>query len=96
MTEPVVRAEHSSLTGLTFVITGTHASSRKQLNALIEEHGGRVASSVSKKTDYLVAGADPGSKLQQAEKNGTVLLDEDDFLRLLREHGVSVECTFVE
>ena len=83
--EPVVRAEHSSLAGLTFVITGTHATSRKELNAFIEEHGGRVASSVSKKTDHLVAGADPGSKLDRARELGVGVLDENGLRELAKE-----------
>ncbi|MGD8277025.1 MAG: NAD-dependent DNA ligase LigA [Gemmatimonadota bacterium] len=82
VTEPVTRAEHSSLADLTFVITGTHATSRKALTAFIEEHGGRVAGSVSKKSDYLVAGNDPGSKLDRARELGVAVLDEDGLREL--------------
>ena len=82
LTEPVTRAEHSTLAGLTFVITGTHPSSRKDLGALIEEHGGRVAGSVSKKTDFLVAGDDPGSKLDRARELEVAVTDEDGLRRL--------------
>jgi DNA ligase (NAD+) len=82
VTEPVARAEHSSLAGLTFVVTGTHATSRKELTGFIEEHGGRVAGSVSKKTDYVVAGADPGSKLDRARELGVAELDEDGLREL--------------
>ena len=74
--EPVERAERSTLQGLTFVITGTHASSRKELSTLIERHGGRVAGSVSRSTDFLVAGEAPGSKLDRARELGVRVIDE--------------------
>lgn len=86
MVEPVERAEGSSLQGLTFVITGTHKVSRKELTAFIERHGGRVASSVSKSTDYLVAGDDPGSKLDKAKELKVKVLDEEG-LRELAARG---------
>lgn len=82
VTEPVTRAEHSSLADLTFVITGSHATSRKELTGFIEEHGGRVAGSISKKTNYLVAGEDPGSKLDRARALGVAVLDEDGLREL--------------
>ncbi|MEA2493484.1 MAG: ligase [Thermoleophilaceae bacterium] len=72
------------LVGKTFVITGTLPNlSREDATARIEEAGGKVTSSVSKKTDYLLLGADPGSKLAKAEKVGTEIIDEDAFLALL-------------
>lgn len=65
------------LAGLTFVITGTLPSlSRPEAKALIEAHGGKVTGSVSKKTNYLLAGEKAGSKLTKAEKLGIVVLDE--------------------
>ena len=65
------------LAGKTFVITGTLPNlSRKDAAALIESHGGRVTGSVSKKTDYLVAGEAAGSKLQKAQDLGIAVLDE--------------------
>jgi DNA ligase (NAD+) len=72
------------LVGKTFVITGTLPNlSREDATARIEEAGGKVTGSVSKNTDYLLLGADPGSKLAKAEKLGTEILDEDAFLALL-------------
>jgi DNA ligase (NAD+) len=72
------------LTGKTLVLTGTLPNlSRDEAASRIEAAGGKVTGSVSKKTDYLVAGADPGSKLAKAEKLGTEILDEDGLLGLL-------------
>lgn len=69
----------------TFVLTGTLAHlNRDEARARIESHGHRVAGSVSKKTSYVVAGSDPGSKLARAEALGVPVLDEDGFLELLR------------
>jgi DNA ligase (NAD+) len=87
LTEPVERAEHSTLEGLTFVITGTHRSSRKDLTSLIERHGGRVTGSVSKSTDYLVAGESPGSKLDRARELQVQVIDEDGLTRLTQQSG---------
>jgi DNA ligase (NAD+) len=62
---------------LTFVLTGTLPTlARDDAKALIEEQGGKVAGSVSKKTSYLVAGVDPGSKLDKAGELGVPVLDE--------------------
>ena len=72
------------LLGKTFVITGTLPNlSREEATRRIEEAGGKVTGSVSKKTDYLLLGADPGSKLAKAEKAGTEIIDEDAFITLL-------------
>ncbi len=82
------RAE-GPLTGQAFVFTGTLASMpRSKGEALVTSLGGEAGSSVTKKTTYLVAGADPGSKLQKAQGYGVTVLDENAFLRILREHGV--------
>jgi DNA ligase (NAD+) len=76
------------LAGLTFVITGTLASMpRSKAEELIRQLGGSAGDSVTKKTDYLVAGESPGSKLQKAQRYGTKLLNEQEFLALLRQHG---------
>jgi DNA ligase (NAD+) len=56
---------------------------------MIKRLGGAVGSSVTKKTNYLVAGENPGSKLTKAQEHGTTVLDEDGFKALLSEKGVS-------
>lgn len=83
MHEPVERAVRRSLAGLTVVITGTHAMSRKALTTLVERHGGRVAGSVSRATDYLLAGESPGSKLERARELGVSVIDQDALLELI-------------
>ena len=76
------------LAGQTFVLTGSMDSlTRDEAKARIEARGGRVTSSVSKKTDYVVAGDSPGSKRDKAEKLGVTLLDEAGFLALIDEAG---------
>jgi DNA ligase (NAD+) len=70
------RAPSGILAGLTFVLTGTLSTlSRDDAKALIESHGGKVAGSVSKKTNYVVAGADAGSKLDRAQELGISIID---------------------
>ncbi len=72
------RAESGPLDGKTFVLTGTLPElSRDEATRLIRGAGGKVTGSVSKKTDYLVAGDSPGTKLAKAEEVGTAVLDED-------------------
>ena len=78
------RAEGGALDGKTFVLTGTLPElSREQATKLIRGAGGKVTGSVSRNTDYLVAGDSPGSKLAKAEEVGTEILDEDGLRRLL-------------
>lgn len=73
-----------NLSGKQFVLTGTlQGWSRDEAKQEIERRGGRVVSAVSAKTDYLVCGEKPGSKLNQAEKLGVTVLDEEAFARLL-------------
>jgi DNA ligase (NAD+) len=74
----------TELTGKTFVLTGTLTSlTRDEAKDLIRTHGGKIASSVSKKTDYVVVGADPGSKATEAEKLGVTVLNETEFKKII-------------
>lgn len=77
-------ARSDALSGKTFVLTGALASmSRDDAGDRIRERGGKVSGSVSKKTDYVVVGAEPGSKLRKATELGVTILDEDEFLRMI-------------
>lgn len=70
--------------GKTFVLTGTLPTlKREDAKAMIEAAGGRVSGSVSKKTNYVVAGAEAGSKLDDAQRHGVIVLDEREFLSLI-------------
>ncbi len=72
------REEDGKLSGLTFVITGTFERfSREEAKELLESHGGKVSSSVSKNTDYLIAGASAGSKLADAERLDVAIVGEE-------------------
>ena len=72
--------------GKTVVLTGTLSSmSRKEAKERIERLGGKVTSAVSKNTDYVCAGTDPGSKVQKAQDLGVEIIDEDKLLDLLDE-----------
>lgn len=84
--EPVVvdSSKVGALSGQSFVLTGTLATmSRKEAEERILDRGGKVSSSVSKKTSYVVAGESPGSKLDAAKKLGVPVLSEDEFSNLL-------------
>jgi DNA ligase (NAD+) len=77
------KARGGPLDGKTFVLTGRLASmSRDEAGDIIRERGGTVSGSVSKKTDYVVAGDDAGTKLRKATELGLRILDEDEFLKL--------------
>ena len=76
----------AGIAGKTFVLTGTLPNlSREEAKERIQSAGGKVTGSVSKKTDYLVAGADPGSKIDKALELGIAILDEQGLLRLLEQ-----------
>jgi DNA ligase (NAD+) len=80
-TEPRRAAADGALRGLTVVITGTLPTlSRAQATSLVEEAGGRVTSGVSKATSFIIAGADPGSKLEKARTLGVEVIDEAELL----------------
>ena len=74
--------------GMTFVLTGTLPTmTRKEASALVTARGGKVASAVSKKTSYVLAGEEAGSKLEKAEKLGVPVLTEAQFLALCEADG---------
>jgi DNA ligase (NAD+) len=84
LTEERKAPKSTRLAGKTFVFTGTLARrSREDAAALVASHGGKSSGSVSKKTDYVVVGADPGSKYDKAKSLGVATLDEDAFEKLL-------------
>ncbi|MBM4275080.1 MAG: NAD-dependent DNA ligase LigA [Deltaproteobacteria bacterium] len=81
---PPERPAVSPLAGKTFVFTGALTISREEAKALVTARGGKVSSSVSAKTDYVVSGTDPGSKYAKARELGITILDEAAFLELVR------------
>lgn len=85
-TESKTELTDSRFEGLTFVVTGTLSKyGRKEIEALIESYGGKAASSVSKKTDYVLAGEAAGSKLRKANELGVTVISEDDFEKMISE-----------
>ncbi len=80
----VERPAESAIAGKTFVITGTlDAMSRDEAKVKLQQRGAKVSGSVSKKTDYVIVGADPGSKADKARELGVEILDEAALLKLL-------------
>ncbi len=79
------KPKSNKLLGKTFVLTGTLQSyTRQQVTDLIEEEGGKVSGSVSKKTSYALAGTDPGSKLAKAQSLGVRVISEGEFINMLK------------
>ena len=84
MENVVGEAKPQTLAGLTFVVTGGLENfTRDSIAETITAHGGKPSSSVSKKTDYVLVGSDPGSKLAKAQELGVTIIDESRFLELL-------------
>jgi len=82
-TQPKAKAS-SVLEGKIFVVTGTLENfTRQSIQQAIKDNGGKVSSSVSKKTDYVLAGADPGSKLDKANQLGVSVINEDQFIAMI-------------
>jgi DNA ligase (NAD+) len=77
-------AAEARLEGQTFVFTGRISMAREEAKSRVEQLGGKVVSSVSKKTDYVVAGEEAGSKLEKAEKLGVKIIDEAEFMEIIR------------
>lgn len=79
--------EKRPLDGLTFVITGSMPQGRKEVEGFIESMGGHASGSVSKKTDYLVLGKSPGSKLNKAKSLGVKTISYDQLIEMAKEEG---------
>lgn len=78
----------SRFEGLTFVLTGTlEGFTRQEASEIIESYGGRVSGSVSKKTDYVLAGEEAGSKLDKAKELGVKVIDEREFISIIEKQG---------
>ncbi len=86
LTESVSKQSASTFEGMTFVLTGTLPTmTRDEASAIIKDAGGKVSSSVSKKTDYLLAGEDAGSKLVKAKDLGVKIISEEEFFSMLEK-----------
>jgi DNA ligase (NAD+) len=82
--KPQQKSATQKLAGKTFVLTGSlEKFTRDEAKSAIQTLGGKVSSSVSKKTDYVVVGSEPGSKAQEAERQGVTILDEAAFFKLV-------------
>ena len=77
-------SQNAPLQGKSFVFTGTMESmGRNEAKTIVENLGGTIHSSVTKKTTYVVAGSDPGSKLDKARSSGIKIISEEEFLKLI-------------
>ena len=87
-----VSTSSSALSGLTIVISGNFSKSRDEMKRLIEVNGGKNSSSVSGKTDYLLAGSKPGpEKVRKAEELGVRIISEDEFMNMIPSGKTSVD-----
>ena len=82
-----VNANQTFFDGKTFVITGTLSKGREEFKKIIEDFGGKISGSVSKKTTYLLCGENAGSKLDDAKKHNVTVLSEDDFENILPKNN---------
>jgi DNA ligase (NAD+) len=78
-----IAKKHLILEGLTFVITGTMPKSREEVENLIESEGGHASSSVSRSTDYVIAGSNPGTKLEKARSLGVATISYSDLIKMI-------------
>ena len=85
LTEPTAEKKNDIFKGKTFVLTGTLPTlKRSQASKIIEDNGGKVSSSVSKKTDYVLAGEEAGSKLVKAQNLGITIISEEQLLEMVK------------
>ncbi|HMO14705.1 MAG TPA: NAD-dependent DNA ligase LigA [Pirellulaceae bacterium] len=92
--EPTVALTSGSLQDKSFVVTGTLLHhTRDEIHQLIAQHGGKVGSSVTSKTDYLIAGEKAGSKLDKARRLGVTVISEEDFQQMLVDNNSATEGT---
>ena len=82
--ETIVKNDELVFAGKVFVLTGTlpHLT-RKEAEELIKKHGGKISSGVSKKTDYVLAGSDPGQKYRKAKQLGVPIISEEELEQML-------------
>jgi DNA ligase (NAD+) len=81
-----VEPQSDVLAGKTFVVTGTLTRfTREEIQSLIQANGGKPAGSVSRKTDYVIAGENAGSKLDKAQKLGVPVIDENAFVAMIEK-----------